>query len=279
MPYRMNTALTILLVFNIFTASYAGEQRRSKEFVSTIFDQNEELTYSVSWMSINIGTITMTIDSGIGNIRSASAVIDSRDGIPFANVHAVFKGAMSNLGIPVWFIGFDKSKDGEWNVLRYDYAIEEGRAFIRSGSAQSPAVNQLHLTASDTVPIDRMTQDGLSVFYFGRKQVTSRDTFSVTTIVQGIAGTTVMNCSGKRTSTEINAVDYPIDVIEMDGLAKFKGVFGLSGEFTGWFSNDHARVPIRAKLGVILGNVNLELVRWKRSGWIPPRFENDITSN
>jgi hypothetical protein len=73
---------------------------------------------------------------------------------------------------------------------------------------------------------------------------------------------------------EIDAVDYPIDVVGFEGNAEFVGIFGLTGGFDGWFSNDEARVPIVAHMKVILGSVTLELMSWKRPGWTPPRANN-----
>jgi hypothetical protein len=75
----------------------------------------------------------------------------------------------------------------------------------------------------------------------------------------------------KKTSCEIDAVEYPIDTIEFDGRAEFVGIFGLTGGFSGWFSNDEAAIPIVAKMKVILGSVRVELKRWNRPGWVPPR--------
>jgi hypothetical protein len=82
---------------------------------------------------------------------------------------------------------------------------------------------------------------------------------------------TRIDFSGKRDAVEIDAVDYPIDAVGFDGIADFVGIFGLSGDFEGWFSNDDARVPIMAKMKVLVGNVTIELMQWKRSGWVPPR--------
>jgi hypothetical protein len=271
--------LALFLTFCVPQAQ-ADDHATAERPVRTIFDRQEELTYSVSWMSINIGTITLKLQpNGDGDSTiSASAVIDSRDGLPFADVHAVFKGVLNKFGVPEFFIGYDKKEKGQWSVLRYDYSKERTLALVKKGTAKDPDETDLELTAMDTLSIDTMTQDGLSVFYFGRQHLRSLDTFSVKTIVQGNIGTTELNYYGKRSRVEIDAVDYPLDVIELDGMARFKGVFGLSGEFKGWFSNDRAHIPIRAKLGVILGNVNLELIRWKREGWTPPRYDKNISS-
>ena len=45
----------------------------------------------------------------------------------------------------------------------------------------------------------------------------------------------------------------------------------LKGSFEGWFSDDEARIPIVSKMNVYVGNVVIELVKWKRPGWVPPR--------
>jgi hypothetical protein len=62
-------------------------------------------------------------------------------------------------------------------------------------------------------------------------------------------------------------------VVKFDGKLDFTGIFGLSGEFEGWFSNDEARVPILAKMKVLIGSVTIELMSWKRKGWAPPRAQ------
>jgi hypothetical protein len=71
---------------------------------------------------------------------------------------------------------------------------------------------------------------------------------------------------------DIDAVDYPVDVVRFDGRADFVGVFGLTGGFEGWFSNDDASIPITARMKVILGSIKVELTKWKRGNWAPPKF-------
>ena len=59
--------------------------------------------------------------------------------------------------------------------------------------------------------------------------------------------------------------------MRLDGSTDFISVFGLTGYFEGWFSNDEASIPIVAKMKVIIGNVTLKLKSWKRAGWNPPK--------
>jgi hypothetical protein len=66
-------------------------------------------------------------------------------------------------------------------------------------------------------------------------------------------------------------VNYPIMTTHFDGTANWTGVYGLTGSFEGWFSDDAARVPIKAKMKVYIGSVTLELQSWKRGNWQPPK--------
>ena len=63
-----------------------------------------------------------------------------------------------------------------------------------------------------------------------------------------------------------------ISSLYLEGFAYFTAVFGLTGDFSGWFSNDTAKIPLRAKLQVKIGSVSLELKCWKRKNWKPPQY-------
>ncbi len=83
--------------------------------------------------------------------------------------------------------------------------------------------------------------------------------------------TTEIHFQNTYEKKEVDAVNYPVGVVYFDGRADFTGIFGLTGGFEGWFSNDDARIPITAKLKVILGSVRVELTKWKRNAWTPPQ--------
>ena len=123
----------------------------------------------------------------------------------------------------------------------------------------------------DTLKINAFYQDGMSLFYFARSEALKKQKMTVPTIVNEKLGTTDFDFVAERREIEIDAVDYPVDVVYFRGEAGFVGIFGLTGEFEGWFSNDDARVPVLAKMKVLIGSVRIELMQWKRDGWSPPR--------
>ncbi|CUS87208.1 DUF3108 domain-containing protein [Candidatus Kryptobacter tengchongensis] len=80
----------------------------------------------------------------------------------------------------------------------------------------------------------------------------------------------------KKEIVKISSVDSEIQTIEFNGYASFvsKELAGITGEFSGWLSDDWARVPIKATFNTFLGVVRLELSKWEKSGWNPPLKTN-----
>ena len=89
--------------------------------------------------------------------------------------------------------------------------------------------------------------------------------------MNGDTANTFINFKGKRENIEIESVNYPVRTIYFNGKADWTGVYGVTGEFEGWFSDDEARVPILAKMKTYLGSANIKLVKWKRKNWSPPK--------
>ena len=118
---------------------------------------------------------------------------------------------------------------------------------------------------------DSLVQDGLSIFYYARATTARRDSSTVTTIVYGKKGRTVFRPGSTPAFEEIDAVENGrVRVVPIEGKAEFRGMFGFTGEFRGWFSDDRTGIPIKAELKVLIGSIKIELIQWKRSGWSPP---------
>ena len=248
--------------------SWSGE---SDPIVETnhCFQIGEELVYNVSYASFDIGQVRVTLlaESLMSGkkIYKAVAHIDSYKGIPFVDLHAIYE---TNISEEVYSLGFHSrtKKEESWQQFFYHFDYAKRKIFIEHYPYGSRFIDK-----RDTVQVDTAYQDGLSLFYFARTQLHSGKTLFIPTVVSEAKGTTTIDFREQRTEEEIDAVKYPIDVVHFEGEAGFVGIFGLTGGFEGWFSNDSASVPILAKMKVILGSVRIELMRWKRSGWDPPR--------
>lgn len=230
----------------------------------------EELVYNVRYGFIDLGQVRIrtygrdTVN-GVPALH-AKAFIDSYAGVPFVDLHATFESWIDPGMFSRKFIG--KSKEGkQWDYARYHFSYDEQRVLIESGRRDTVVEKR------DTLTLSGHTQDGLSLFFFARDQLRSRKKQNVPCVVTEKNVNTFIDFSDERSSVEVDAVEYPVDVIGFEGTAEFVGIFGLTGDFEGWFSNDAARVPVLAKMKVIIGSITIELMEWKRAGWTPPRGE------
>lgn len=233
-----------------------------------VMQEGEELIYNVRYGFFNLGQIKIRTTERqhtlAGTVYTARADINSYPKVPFVDLHAVFESVIDSLMFSRWFTGKMK-EDDRWDFSRYIFDYD--RRAVRMEIGRFDTV----ISKRETLAVAGPHQDGLSLFFLARDQVMSGKKQTIPAIVTEKKVQTVLNFSGKQEKVEIDAVEYPVDAVYFDGTADFVGIFGLTGDFEGWFSNDAARVPIMAKMRVILGSVTLELMQWKRAGWTPPR--------
>ena len=258
--------VAVVFLLAITFAQFAAAQPTASP--SKVLVEGEELTYNVRYGFIDLGQVKIKtikkIKSDGADAYYSIAYIDSYKKVPFVDLHAIFESHIDLDVFSHYFLG--KSKDGDnWDFGRYRYDYGRKLAYLESGSKDTI------VSKRDTLIISGSTQDGLSLFFLARDQLYSNRKQTIPAIVKEKKVNTVIDFHGKRTSVEYDLVDYPVDVIGFEGEMEFTGIFGLTGDFEGWFSNDEARVPILAKMKVILGSVTIELMAWNRPGWKPPK--------
>jgi len=232
-----------------------------------VFVDGEELVYNVRYGFIDLGQVrirTIRTDRGGGTVvYEAKGLIDSYK-VPFVDLHAIYESRIDSGGFSRDFVGRQKD-DGRWDVARYTFDYPGKRVLIATG------VNDTVVGKRDTLPITTPFQDGLSLFFFARTRLFSGAKVSVPTLIKEQKVSTTIDFKDEHGSVDLDAADYPVDVVRFDGNMDFVGIYGLTGAFEGWFSNDDARVPIQAKMKVLIGSVTVELMKWTRPGWNPPR--------
>jgi hypothetical protein len=125
-----------------------------------------------------------------------------------------------------------------------------------------------------TTKYDRDYQDGLSLFYFARMRTGQQKKVNVPVFINEKYEKTYINFYKDVEDMDIDAVDYDIDCVRLDGETEFRGIFGLTGYFEGWFSNDQYAIPIVAKMQVLIGSITLELKNWNKKEWMPPKYKD-----
>jgi hypothetical protein len=261
-------SLALLAVALGAWAAGAGRTLAQPSGLGTALLVNEELVYNVRWAFFDLGQIKIQTLRKVQTPRYSAhevlALIQSYSSIPFVHVRATFVSTIDSAIFSHLFLSH--SKEDDWvDYSRYTYDYTRGCVVMESGR------NDTVISKRDTVGLDGPCQDGLSLFFFARENLFSKKSFNVPVIVKEQKVNATINFTGERDAVEVDAIDYPVDVLHFDGNLDFVGFFGLTGAFEGWFSNDTARIPITAKLKVILGSVTVELLSWKREGWTPPR--------
>ncbi len=258
-------ARAVIVLLALFPSSLS---LRAQTAGPMAFVEGEELVYNVRYTFINLGQVRIKT---VGRVSAdghqavfTKAFIDSYKGVPFVDLHAVFESTIDSAFFSRHFMGKVK-QDAVWDFSRYHFEYDRNRVIMEMGQ-QDTVVSK-----RDTTDVNVPYQDGLSLFFYARYQLFSGKRFAVPTLIKENKSITHIDFGSKSSSVEIDAVEYPIDVVPFDGKMDFVGIFGLTGGFEGWFSNDDARVPILAKMKVLIGSVTIELMEWKRPGWSPPK--------
>lgn len=233
-----------------------------------VFAPGEYLEYRVSYLGISLGTvkvITEGFDTYEGKqVVKTTAYIDSRSGIPFVDLHTVYRSILDRTGGYAYLFNASTKLDEGWKYDKYMFDYANTRVTLETGVKDKPE-------KSVEIKTERKWNDGLSLFFFARMFLDSKRYVSVPTIIEFDTVKTLINFTGKKENVSIEALNYEVQTLYLKGDANWTGVYGLTGKFEGWFSDDEAHVPISAKMKVYVGNVDIELVKWKRGDWAPPR--------
>ena len=251
--------VSLLLLFITFPKSFAD---------NSIIQPGEELLYEVSFFGVKLGSIKIiTEENQVINdmpVHKCKAFIDSYNGIPFVDLHTVFETWMdTSASYSHKFVGNIKEKEG-WVYQQALFDYDNKKISQESWRNKSKYLSKTFLT-------QKKFNDGLSLFFMARKYVHSKRNLKIPTLLEVDTVTTSIYFSGEKESVSIDAINYPVKTVHFTGKADWTGIYGLSGKFEGWFSDDTECIPIKAKMNVYVGSVVLELKSWKRNYWKPPK--------
>ncbi|MDH7516427.1 MAG: DUF3108 domain-containing protein [Bacteroidota bacterium] len=236
-----------------------------------VFEKGEELTYEVSYLAIRLGTITTrctAVDTVNGSARyKTECLIRSYRGIPFVNLLTIFQSTVDGRFASVSFSTKERVQDTLNKYIHYTFPAGRDVVYISERIGNDPIWDHY-----DTIPLEgKCWQDGLSLLFFARAHAHHRYTARVPVLIYHSKAFTTIRFGVKEEPMEIDAVDYPIATRKLDGETGFTGIFGLTGDFEGWFTRDRASIPVFAKMHVIIGSIRIQLISWKKPHWKPPR--------
>ena len=263
----------IWVMFLSITFTSRSQQEQKTITADSVSFENrligEELTYIVKYAFFNLGEVKLNVveKTNIGNttIYKTIAFIDSYPDLPFVSLHQVYESYIDSSLYPLKFLAkiFSDSVYVEYNFIG-DTKIE-----IKKGK-----LDKSKFWFDSTVTINKKMLDGLSILYFTRMNFGKEQELKVPCFVNEKQETAILNYYNDSESVSIESIDYEVDCLYLDGYTDFVSIYGLTGNFEGWFSNDKYFVPIKAKLNVIIGNITLELIKWNEELWNPPLYKN-----
>ncbi|MFC2130857.1 DUF3108 domain-containing protein [Bacteroidota bacterium] len=229
----------------------------------------EKLNYKVSFWGITLGYITVNIEDSEElngkKVFKTKSYMKSNSDIPFVDLKAVYQSWIdTSAAYSHKFVGKVELSDDTWDYHSIDFDYEKK-------IINSKKLIRKKVFFDETFITDQKYCDGLSLFFFARQFTQLEKVIKIPTIIDRDTVFTVINFKNKKTISEIGAVNYDIKTVYFNGKADWTGIYGMTGEFEGWFSDDEASVPIRAKMKVYIGSIDIELVKWKRGDWKPPK--------
>lgn len=230
----------------------------------------EDLTYVVKYAFLNLGEVRFRVleKTKINNatVYKTTANIDSYPDLPFLSLHQIYESYIDSSLFPKKF--YARIFGDDTVFVDYNF-IGESEIDIQKGR-----IGGAKLWLDTTVFINHRTQDGLSILFYARMNFGKNQNLVLPCFVNEKEEEANLNYYNESVQVSIDSVNYEIDCRYLDGYTDFVSVYGLTGNFEGWFSNDSYSVPIRAKMNVIIGSINLELIKWNKKIWNPPSFKN-----
>jgi len=257
----------ILLIFSFTVLKMLGA-------AGVVFSQGkvlvegEQLNYIVYYGFIKLGEVKMNIEGKRTEegktVYSAKATMKSYNGIPFVSLNSVFESDIVYDGKELYSKRFKATeyKDDATIVIEYIFHYDSDYVYVKK-------INNGKTERDEKISTNKNVkfQDGLSVFYSARVNSFSQENFLIPVFMNEAETSVNYYFIPKPEEISIDVSDKELSSIKCMGVANFTGVFGLTGEFAGWFSNDNARIPLKSLMNVIIGNVSLELDSYKRAGW------------
>ncbi|MEZ4821606.1 MAG: DUF3108 domain-containing protein [Ignavibacteria bacterium] len=250
----------IILILNSFNIKNSFSQ-------DNVLKVGEELNYIVYYGFIKLGEVNMRItDKSVSNgteIFTAKSKMYSYKGIPFVDLEIEFESELVFDGKDLYsrkFRAKEKVEDGYVDI-EYVFHYDSQYVYVKK-------TNKGNVEIDKNISINKNVrfQDGLSLFYKARiNSFTPEDNFMVPVFMNEEETSVDYYFKSEPEEISLSAFEDDIVAVGCNGVAKFTGVFGMNGEFAGWFSKNSAEVPLKAQLNAIVGSITLELDSFKRS--------------
>ena len=272
MPASLRPSILMILSFFIPCFLIAQEGNVSPK----VFQSGEELHYKVKWNFLRLGSIivrakrdSLSTDTSVYRLVM---IVRSNPDLGVVNIHEYNESVVSSHDAMSKRYYAKQCNGDDCREIRYSYDEKLHEAYSSERSLSDSTILNAE-TKGNAPPF----VEGPSLFFACRFLAHTGKQFCVPTMVNGTINKTLLDFRFQIDKVNIDGLNRPIRARRYSGSADWKGggSAGLSGDFTGWVSDDDAAIPIRAELKIFLGSIDIELEKWQRLGWTPPYSESN----
>ena len=255
--------IILILQLGLLVNSIADEKQEGK----FQWQVGEELTYSVKWFALKVGVLKFQVlkKDSLNNrpVFHCRLQIDSHPSIPFVNIHEVYDSFIDEEMYSHAFKILIKKSDYEYIVTHdINYSLGQAKIVVSKCTPVDTTV-----IMDSTIVVTEKIQDGVSIFYYSRACADLKNLVEVPVIsFKDIKPAKILFTGKKR---KVHLKDLSLQGYYVNGRLKFEGIAGIKDNFTGWFSTDARRIPLKAQMKAVVGNVTIELESWKN--WNPEK--------
>jgi hypothetical protein len=231
-------------------------------FSSEVFQDGEKLVYNVSYFGIDIGKVEVEsiCKEKINEKDTYKTItkIDTYNDIPFVDFHVIYREWMDvSFHYSHKFITNTFYAKDDWGYGEINFDYEKNYINIKSWR-------------HDEIEFDKHFQtekkycNGLTLIFIMRQHAHDRKTLKVPALLNNDTTYAWLNLSGKKEDVFVDAFNKKASCYKAGGKIDMTGLYGLAGDFEVWITADEKRIPVYAKVNIILGSAILELIEIKR---------------
>lgn len=259
----LQVSIKIILIVLLLFSNIFGQS--AKDFK---WEKGEELVYDVEWEFLYLGTVTMSnFGQQLVNGKNAyhiQVVIESNPMLFWLDHQSVYHTYLTDSLQVMRFITDERIDDVAYNA-QYDFDYQNKNIKLTLFDKENPS----NMTVKN-IALKPNLIDGIGLIQFARVNSLSIQKDTVSTFIEDKSGDVLFNFSLSKHITKSDAFPEGINTVYFNGELFVTGIAGITGPFETWYSDDNSRVPVRAYMEVFIGQVEIELVKWKN--WYPQKL-------
>ena len=232
-----------------------------------VYSPGEELVYNVSYLGIELGKIKIeSLDEDSLNGLSCYKTIihiNTYPDIPFIDFRVIYREWIDkSLHFSQKFITNTYYDENDWGYGEINYNYKDGNIKIKSWRHDEIEFEKFLATKKKWC-------NGLTMIFIMRKYANEKKSLRVPVTLNNDTTIAWLHLSAKKEMVYVESMQKEISCFYTQGKIGKTSLYGLGGDFEIWFSDDDARVPVLAKINIVIGSAVVELQSWKRKDWKP----------